>query len=76
MSTGETIVRAAILGVVGSLIGYFYGSLFGYVVDRVFADEPYGVNFHFVTSVFAGMGWAAGLIIGWLTGLALWKKGD
>ena len=76
MSTGEKIVRVAILGVVGSLIGYFYGSLFGYVVDRIFADEPYSIDYHFVLSVFAAMGWAAGLIIGWITGLAHWKDGD
>ena len=76
MSKGQRIGLAALIGIAGSLIGYFYGSLFGYVVDRIFADEPYSIDYHFVLSIFAGMGWAAGLIVGWITGLALWKDGD
>ena len=76
MSIREKIIRAAVLGLVGSLIGYVYGSLFGYVVDRIFDDESYGIGYHFVLSIFAGMGWAAGLIVGWITGLALWNTED
>ena len=76
MNNWTRIGQAAAAGVAGSFIGYLYGSLFGYVADRVFSDEPYALSFSFVLSVFAGMGWAAGLIIGWITALALWKDVD
>ena len=76
MNKWQRVGRAALIGVAGSVIGYFYGSLFGYVVDRVFSDEPFTLAWSFVVSTFAAIGWAAGLIIGWLTGLALWKDGD
>ena len=76
MNKWQSIGQAAIAGISGSIIGYIYGALFGYVSWRVFSDDPLDLAASFSASWFSGVGWGVGLVVGWLTVLTLWKDSD
>ena len=61
------------VGIIGSVIGYAFGALFGYVTMYLFAEREYGLSVAFAGSFFAVMGWAIGLLGGYITGFELYK---
>ena len=61
------------VGIIGRVIGYAFGALFGYVTMHLFAEREYGLSVAFAGSFFAVMGWAIGLLGGYITGFELYK---
>ena len=71
----KRIAMALSVGIIGRVIGYAFGALFGYVTMHLFAEHEYGLSVAFAGSFFAVMGWAIGLLGGYITGFELYKDG-
>ena len=63
------------VGIIGSVIGYAFGAPFGYVTMHLFAERGVWSLGCFTGSFFAVMGWAIGLLGGYITGFELYKDG-
>ena len=66
------VVRIISTSLAGSVVGYLYGGLFAYVSDRLLSDDASRtlVN-ELLDGWFAAFGWAAGLLVGAIVGVAV-----
>ena len=62
---------ASAVAILGSIICYAYGALFGYAVMLLLTDGGYGLNVAFASSLYSVVGWAVGLIIGFVAGFEI-----